>query len=356
MLWEVGDVDGSVVFEYLVDAVVSSDGIVNAVDWGAGRVFRFNSKGELIGTLGRKGQGPGEFQAPDHVGTLADTLWVSDRRLNRVTMFSPATLEVSTETTTLPALPEPMRARPPAYLLSERLSVAQASVPDHLIAAGQGARVPILLLSRKGGKHHTIGSLDIRRRTLAVTDPDRPWSGLFIRNPLGGYDQWAGRPGGGMIAWTETSAERESWRIDVYHLTARASTPVLRATVSLPLIAATEDTKEPAVAALAQALLRRRESNPAVARSLAAEIVDEAVRYHPPFNQFVLAADGAVWMHMGRPKGRWLRIETDGTRAEFVLPSNISVFAVRGESVVFRTVDALGVHRLGLLRLAGLGG
>lgn len=353
VLWEVGDVDGRITFEYLVSAVISPDGVVHALDWGSGTVWRFGEGGEMIGTIGGRGQGPGEFQAPEHIGTLADTVWVSDRGQNRITRFSLPGFDVSTESPTLPTLPPPLRARTPAYLLSSDLSVAQASVPDHLIAAGQGADVPLLLMPRDGGFHREAGSLDLGGRTLAIVDPDRPWNGLFVRNPLGGYDQWAGRPGGGMVVWTETSVAGDAWRVALHQMTAADPAPALRTTLSVPRAPATDREKAPAVEALAQALLRRRESDPAIARERAEEAVDESMEYLPPFSQIVLAEDGAAWLRLGRPRGAWVRVDTSGTMTELNLPPEITVLAVRGDSVVFRTIDELGVHRLGLLRLDG---
>jgi hypothetical protein len=48
----------------------------------------FSPSGQLVRTLGRPGQGPGEFLNASTFGTLGDTIWAGDGGLNRVTFFA----------------------------------------------------------------------------------------------------------------------------------------------------------------------------------------------------------------------------------------------------------------------------
>lgn len=50
---------------------------------------QFDSTGRFVQIVGRRGNGPGEFQAIRNAGYWADTLWVIDRITRRVTMFPP---------------------------------------------------------------------------------------------------------------------------------------------------------------------------------------------------------------------------------------------------------------------------
>ncbi len=50
----------------------------------------FSPDGQLVRTLGRRGQGPGEFSGADDFGVLGDTIWVGDRALARLTFFDPS--------------------------------------------------------------------------------------------------------------------------------------------------------------------------------------------------------------------------------------------------------------------------
>ncbi len=53
-----------------------------------GVVRRFDHNGTPT-VLGRKGEGPGEFQMPTVAGTVGDTLWIGDVRLRRTSFFHP---------------------------------------------------------------------------------------------------------------------------------------------------------------------------------------------------------------------------------------------------------------------------
>ncbi|HEX7123057.1 MAG TPA: hypothetical protein VF178_11850 [Gemmatimonadaceae bacterium] len=50
----------------------------------------YDSTGARIAAIGRQGEGPGEFRSLGLVGWVADTLWVYDIRIQRLTFVSPA--------------------------------------------------------------------------------------------------------------------------------------------------------------------------------------------------------------------------------------------------------------------------
>lgn len=64
------------------------DGEFFITDLDRGRVLRFAPDGQLVGTLGRPGTGPGEFRLPAVTGVVADSLLaVSDVSLRRLSLF-----------------------------------------------------------------------------------------------------------------------------------------------------------------------------------------------------------------------------------------------------------------------------
>jgi hypothetical protein len=63
------------------------DGTIAVLDAFERTVRVFDEDGRLLRRLGRPGDGPAEFRLPMRVGWLADTLWVSDARLERITYF-----------------------------------------------------------------------------------------------------------------------------------------------------------------------------------------------------------------------------------------------------------------------------
>ncbi|HUG38861.1 MAG TPA: hypothetical protein VMM12_00160, partial [Longimicrobiales bacterium] len=53
-------------------------------------VLVHDARGARVATIGGAGEGPGEFRTVDGIGLVGDTLWALDRRLYRITYFSPA--------------------------------------------------------------------------------------------------------------------------------------------------------------------------------------------------------------------------------------------------------------------------
>ena len=76
-------------FVSIVDATVNSKGDLYLADKGLNEIRKFNKDGQYLLTMGRKGQGPGEFQ---NIITVAvnshDDLIVYDHMLKRISIFS----------------------------------------------------------------------------------------------------------------------------------------------------------------------------------------------------------------------------------------------------------------------------
>ena len=74
-LWRVGeDEDGDVIFGQVSDLIVDNDGRLYVADIQARQVSVFSSAGEFLRTLGREGEGPGEFREPRGFVLLPDGL------------------------------------------------------------------------------------------------------------------------------------------------------------------------------------------------------------------------------------------------------------------------------------------
>lgn len=88
---QIGQLDGpeEFLFYSIVDATVNSKGDLYVADRGLNEIRKFNKDGEYLLTMGRKGQGPGEFQ---DIRTVAinshDDLIVFDNWLRRISIFS----------------------------------------------------------------------------------------------------------------------------------------------------------------------------------------------------------------------------------------------------------------------------
>jgi len=88
-LFTVGwDEDGPM-FTWPQSGRILSDGGALVGEFGEGTIYRIGSDGWVMETWGRKGEGPGEYQALDAILLRGDSILVSDGRLRRVTLLSP---------------------------------------------------------------------------------------------------------------------------------------------------------------------------------------------------------------------------------------------------------------------------
>ncbi len=92
---EIGAVSGDdeLLLYYVRGAVRLSDGGIVVAHGSTGELLYFSSTGELIQTVGGKGDGPGEFRAMDLLAVLSgDSLLVLDMGLQRLSLFDPTGL------------------------------------------------------------------------------------------------------------------------------------------------------------------------------------------------------------------------------------------------------------------------
>lgn len=77
-------------FSSVRDAARMSDGSIAAVDQATAQIRIYDSAGEHLRTMGRHGEGPGEFQDPYQMWVAAgDTIWVGDYSPWRYNLFAP---------------------------------------------------------------------------------------------------------------------------------------------------------------------------------------------------------------------------------------------------------------------------
>lgn len=102
-VWEIGAVDGppETIWERIQDAAILN-GAVYAADIAMAEVREYSLKGEYLGRIGGKGQGPGEFVGPVSIQSSQDTLWIYDGLLKRWVIVNSSGEHVRTQ---LPEVP-----------------------------------------------------------------------------------------------------------------------------------------------------------------------------------------------------------------------------------------------------------
>ena len=93
LLWSLGTRDEATMqapFNHPADACIAPSGEIYVADgYGNSSVHRFSAEGELIGSFGSPGRGPGEFVVPHSVRVSQDgRVYVADRENHRVQVFT----------------------------------------------------------------------------------------------------------------------------------------------------------------------------------------------------------------------------------------------------------------------------
>ena len=84
----IGSVDDpDYVFGPVVGLTPSPDGFLYSMHWGDATIRRWAPDGTPAGSVGRQGEGPGEFERPIRMGFFGDSLWVWDLDHYRVSYF-----------------------------------------------------------------------------------------------------------------------------------------------------------------------------------------------------------------------------------------------------------------------------
>ena len=84
----IGSVDDpDYVFGPVVGLTPSPDGFLYSLHWGDATIRRWTPDGTPAGSVGRQGEGPGEFGRPIRMGFYGDSLWVWDLDAYRVSYF-----------------------------------------------------------------------------------------------------------------------------------------------------------------------------------------------------------------------------------------------------------------------------
>ena len=89
--WRIGDVStqfDSVDVADVFGAVRLDNGTTVLAEEGGARLLYFSPDGALKRSVGRRGDGPGEFRLPQFLGHAGDTVWVYDYSLARLTRFN----------------------------------------------------------------------------------------------------------------------------------------------------------------------------------------------------------------------------------------------------------------------------
>ncbi|HEU4559342.1 MAG TPA: hypothetical protein VFS20_15905 [Longimicrobium sp.] len=87
----IGEAEGAQAYQFdgVAGALRLADGTIVVGDRGSGQLRYFTARGQHLRSVGRKGDGPGEFRFIDWIGERADSVFVWDLFARRLTVLAP---------------------------------------------------------------------------------------------------------------------------------------------------------------------------------------------------------------------------------------------------------------------------
>ena len=186
--------DPDFIFNAILRMPLGPDGLLYTLHEGEATIRRWTADGSPAGTLGRKGEGPGEFRFPFQLGFFGDSLWVWDVMASRASYFDVEGVFLgSVSVRSARGSTDEPAARPVAPL-RDGTFMGVAIAGQRAIASGARTEMPYVRLDAAGNglariwaqpleRHDAIAQLfgdgylsGFGRRALLVVDR-RVWSG-----------------------------------------------------------------------------------------------------------------------------------------------------------------------------------
>ena len=311
-----------------------------------------DSYGAFVRTIGREGEGPGEFSSPGTMGLLGDTLWVLDFGTYRFSYFS-LTGELLGSQRIPIDLGEDASASPPRPrgLLSDGSISGSSPVWSHLAASGEIKTTAVLRLDSNTNVIDTIATYSVENTSWEVADPDDPRSmRSYQSQPFSDTEivLVANRLPLVVSIDRHVPEQQEGATFSVTSMNFVGDTVFSREFSYTPI---------PLEQALIDSLVEARAASVADSRFASAPTVDKAAiwarnslytpQFHPPVGQLVIGRDGSLWLsaeRVGGPTITWRIISPQGGPVGMVeLPARFSPLLVDGDRVWGSWYDELDV-------------
>lgn len=335
-------------FSRIGPVTVGPDSLVYVLDTQERQVRVFDPSGRRVRTIGREGEGPGEFGAPVEMGFKKDTLWVFDYRENRTTLFRRtgtvlATIPTATVMLNLSGaldlvvqggMPRP-DGRMGISFMSYRLGRA-GKRPDSVM-------VPELVFDRKKQVVDTLGfsPLMLPRSTTVVLDGKR----LRVPAAPPDYPLRTRDPRGMVVVERPTAASATKGTLVVTRTGPSGDTLFHRTYAYRP---------HAFPAGEADSLVRMSVPYAMRVTGRDSAVVEKALRdavhlptFQTPVSMTRLGADGSVWLRReddGKPAFRWDVLDPSGEPVgQIDLPRSVSIRWARMGEIYGVAVDSLGI-------------
>ncbi len=330
---------------------VDRDGQIYVVEAHDYQIRIYSPGGTLLRTMGRQGQGPGEFQSIPRIGVAGDTVWAIETGPQRITLFNRMGRLLTTarfENVLVPAQGVTTRISPTSVRADGRLTgTTTGEMPDRAsrIALTDTVQTPRVVFSATGVPLDTLGwdrrlppsQTPVRsvavsgiRWTVPRASPDAPLTVVFPEGRL-----YIGRARATSAAPTAFRVTRITMEGDTIYSGSYRYNPVRYAPALLDSLAAR--VAQPAARAVpgpAPAILRAA-SDPAAFKAIRDEM--SFPPFETPIETVFMGTDGSAWLRREEdvsPNYRWVLLDPQGRpRGRLVTQPSQTVAWARGDIV-----------------------
>jgi hypothetical protein len=335
----IGSVDTDPFMLTLVSGVeTDGDGMVYVLQPEESLVRVFDRAGKPVRTIGRRGEGPGEFLAPAGMGWLGDTLWVRDAANHRISYFARDGRFIRGGQYRVPAPTTEYMSTAPRALLSGGRALVVFNWP----ADRPPARTFVGLVDSGGAVVDTIAREGTNRSSLHTTTERSSGGGA---QPFSDAILVGVVPGGRQVIALDRRAPQRPGDMRFWVTRIDAATGK-RTTMGYPYprVPLPREAVDSALEAQVAGFFRSEfgaqvYGTPARALDLLRAGV-YAPAFLPPVTQLVAGRDGTLWVQRWR-SDTWLVIGPDGRIVgEATLPGRTTVRAAAGDLVWAVQLDA----------------
>jgi len=285
------------------ELAVGPDGAMFVPQLADASIRVFDRDGTYLRSIGRRGEGPGEFAALLRMGIRGDSLWVSDR--SRLTWFSLDGSYLGSESTTY----DPQGPRfAPGPVLQVMADGTFATVPIFMPSVDRDTwptGVPVQRYDTTGAILAVMGVFDPSPIRLFLGPGDRPLLAMLPFQPLflHAFDP-AGR---WVVVLDEAAATSDAPSTFRFFRIGPDGDTLAARDIRYTPVAVPETVHDSLIAALSEGATPR---DLVSARLRAAPIPG----FYPPITRIVVADDGSAWLELqGHSPPRWLVVDSTGT-------------------------------------------
>jgi len=286
----------------------------------------FSSSGQFLRTIGRKGEGPGEFIALGDMGWLADTLYVSDYLNQRVSFFGPDGSYLRSMSNAWPMIEEVFSPVLISRLLDDGTALVVAGFASRAIADGTVTAHPVFRMDTTGHVLRKVAEVSVQNSQIAVQVGGGT---LYTDQPFGDAPLLGISPSGDFVVILDRRAarSRDDATMHFIKITSNGDTVLTRDIRYDPVPFLTE---------LIDSVLDSRAADRAGMFGSAQEArkaLDQRMfrpAFFPPASNLVVADEGWIFVRreaLPGPEVLWDALSPEGVHLGSVsLPSSAQVF------------------------------